>query len=127
MWKKALNRLDVSYEEACMDTPRDEYFTDMLETLIDHNDRHNAALSIEKLRQAVSIVMAETEEEERDAKYNANNVTIDTFFNNSTISPSKGEVSNMTSVHSTISRSKEDANVTNERQIASDIMKETIK
>ena len=52
----------------------------MLETLIDHNDRHNVPLSSEKLRQPVSRVMAETEEGERDARRNANNVTMDTFL-----------------------------------------------
>ena len=53
-----------------MDTPRDEYYTKMLETLIYHKNRHNAPLSSEKLRQAVSPVMAESEEKERDAKHN---------------------------------------------------------
>ena len=52
----------MSYEQACMATPRDEYYTNMLETLIDHNDRHNTPLSSEKLRQSVSRVLAETEE-----------------------------------------------------------------
>ena len=70
-----------------MDTPRDEYHTNILEIIIDHNYRHNAPLSSEKLRQAVIIFMTETEEEERNAEHNANNVTMDTFFNHSTISP----------------------------------------
>ena len=34
----------------------------MLETHVNHNDRHNAQFSSEDLRQAVSKVMAETEE-----------------------------------------------------------------
>ena len=63
-----------------MATPRYENYTYMLETLIDHNDRHNAPLSSEKLQQAVSRVMAGKEEEYCDAKCNANNVTIDTFL-----------------------------------------------
>ena len=83
--RKLLNRLDVSYEQACMDTPRDEYYTKILENIIDHNDCQNAPLLSENIRQAVSIVKAETEEEERDVAHNANNVTVDTFFNNSTI------------------------------------------
>ena len=61
--RKLLNRLDVSYERACMATPIDEYYTKMLENLKDHNDRHNAPFSSENLQQAVSRVMAETEEE----------------------------------------------------------------
>ena len=115
------------YEQVCIATPRDEYYLKMLETLIDHNDRHNAPLSIEKLRQAVIIVMVETEEKERDAAHNANNMTMDTFFNHSTISLSQGEIKNGTSVHYTISPPYEDANVTNERRIASDTLKETIQ
>ena len=98
-----------------MDNPRDEYYTKMLETLIDHNYCHDAPLSSKNLRQAVNRVMAETEEEERDAKHNANDVTMEAFFNHSTISPSQVDIANVTSFHSTISPSQEYANVTNER------------
>ena len=51
--------------------------------------------------------MAEKEEKDRDTKHNKNNETMDTFFNLSTISPSQGEIENMTSVHSTITPSKD--------------------
>ena len=50
--------------------------------------------------------MVEMKEEERDSKLNANEVTMDNLFNHSIISPSQGEISNMTSVHSTISPSQ---------------------
>ena len=64
--------------------------------------------------------MAETEEEELDVERNANNVTMGTIFNHSTISPSNGEIRNVKSVHSTISPSQGDiASVTSERQIYS--------
>ena len=106
-----MNIIDVLYERACMATPRDEYYTKMLETLIDHNDRHNAPLSSEKLQQAVSKVMAETEEEECEAERNANNVTMDTFLQSPV----------------TIYTQRKYANGTNERRIASYNMKETIK
>ena len=56
--------------------------------------------------------MAKTEEEERDAKRNANNVTMDTFFHNSPV---------------TINTQRKNANVANERQIYSNILEETIK
>ena len=119
-----LNRLDVSYEKACMVTPRYEYYTNLLETLVNYNDRKNGPLSNKKIQQAVRRVMAETEEEERDAKCNANNVTMDTilnismsqttldstpigFKNNCTISPSQGDIPNLTSVNSTISPSQD--------------------
>ena len=74
----------------------------MLDTLIDHNDCQNAPFSSEKLQQAVRRVMAETEEVERDPEHNKNNVTMDTFFNHSIISPSQEEIENLKSVHSTI-------------------------
>ena len=51
----------------------------MLETLVNHNDRNNGPLYIEKIQQAFSRVMAETEDEERDAESNANHVTMDTI------------------------------------------------
>ena len=56
--------------------------------------------------------MAETEEEECDSERNANNVTIDTFFNQSPVTNNtQGEIANMKS----------------ERQISLDILAETIK
>ena len=58
-----MNRLDVTYKRACMATPKDKYFEKMLETLVDHNDCQNAPLSDEKIRQAVSKVIEETEKE----------------------------------------------------------------
>ena len=58
---------------------KDKNYKKILEMLVDYNDRNNAPLSNEKIRQSVSRVMADMEQEERDAKLNANNVTIDTF------------------------------------------------
>ena len=37
--RNILNRLDVTYEWACMATQKEEYYTDLLETMIEHNDR----------------------------------------------------------------------------------------
>ena len=51
----------------------------MLESLVDYNDFNNIPLFNDKLRQAVSKVMAEIEGEERDAKHNSNNVNMDNF------------------------------------------------
>ena len=53
-----------------------------------------------------------TEEEERCAERNANNVTMDTLFNKSPIK---------------INTQRKNANMTNERQISSNILAETIK
>ena len=55
--------------------------------------------------------MAETEEEELNAKHNANNVTMDTFCQ----SPA------------TINTQSNNSNVANERQISLEILVETIK
>ena len=77
---------------------KDKNYKKILEMLVDYNDRNNAPLSNEKIRQSVSRVMADMEQEERDAKLNANNVTIDTFLNQSPITNNtQGEIANMTS------------------------------
>ena len=79
----------------------------MLETFVDYNDRHNAPLSNDNLWQAVSKVMAWTEEEGR----NANNITMDTFCQSPV----------------TTNLQRKNANIPNERRIASDILSETLK
>ena len=66
-------------ERACMATPKDKYYTKLLEALVDYNNHHNAPFSNENLRQAISTVMAETEEEEHNIISDANKVTMDTF------------------------------------------------
>ena len=60
-----------------MATPREELFTEMLNSLIEHNHRHGTPFSSTNLQEAVSRVM---EEEEKHVKRNVNNVTTDTFF-----------------------------------------------
>ena len=62
-----------------MATPKEKYYTKMLGTLFDYNNIKNSPLYNDNLRQAVIKVMAETEDEERNAKCNAINVTMDTF------------------------------------------------
>ena len=59
--RNLLDRLDVAYERACMATPKDKYYTNLLKNLVDDNNRNGAPLSNEKLRQSVSKVMEETE------------------------------------------------------------------
>ena len=56
--RNILKRLDVKYEQACMATTKDKYYMKMLETLFDYNGRNNAQFYNEKLRQAVSKLMA---------------------------------------------------------------------
>ena len=95
--------------------------------LVDYNDRKNAPFSNENIRQAVSRVMSGMEEGKRDAKRNANNLTMDTLSNHSTISPSQGEISNLKIVHLAILPSQGDIlSVTSKRRISSSIMAEMI-
>ena len=83
--RKLLDRFDVSYERSCMATAREEYYMNMLYSLLNQNDRHGTPLWSKKLQEAVSRVMAETNEEEKDAKRNVNNVTMDHLFQSTPI------------------------------------------
>ena len=102
-----MNRLDVTYEQAFMATPKNKYVEKMVETLVYHNDCHNEPLSNQNLQQTVSKVTEETEEEER----NANNVTMYTFYQYPV----------------TTNIQRKNVNVPNERRISSEILAETIK
>ena len=51
-----------------MAAAREEEYTKMLDSLLDHNDRHGTSLLSKKLHEEFIIVMAEKEEEEKDAK-----------------------------------------------------------
>ena len=47
--RNVLNRLEVKYEQACMVSPKEKYYTKLVETLYNHNDCHNVPLCNEKL------------------------------------------------------------------------------
>ena len=47
--KNILNRLDMTYEQAYMDTPRDKYYKKTFKTLVDYNDCNNAPFSNENV------------------------------------------------------------------------------
>ena len=83
-----------------MATQEEEYYTDLLKNMIEHNDCTKTSFSKEKLWQVINMIVAETEEEER----NANNVTTDTF------------------IHPPITKNtpREKTDVANERQISLD-------
>ena len=51
------NNPGVSCERACMDNVDNEYFTDILDTLNEYQDRHGQRLSSKKLREAVRRIM----------------------------------------------------------------------
>ena len=94
-----------------MATQKEEYHTDLLETLIEHNNCSKKSISKEKLWQEINIIVEETEYEERDAKRNTNNVTTETF-----IQPPI-----------TTNTPREKTDVANERLISSDSLIETLK
>ena len=66
----------------------------MLETLVDYNEDHNSLLSNEKLQQAISKVMEESEEEEHNIILDANNVIMDNFCHSPVTTNIQGENSN---------------------------------
>ena len=109
--RNLFNKIDMTYDRACMYTPKDIYFDNILETLVNHNNRHNAPFSNENLRQAISIVVSETEDEERNAKCNANNMNMD----------------NLCQSPVTANTQRKNTNITIERQIYLDILAERIK
>ena len=53
-----------------------EYYTDLLEIIIEHNYRSKTPLSKKKLWQEINTIVKETEDEE----LNQNNITMDIFI-----------------------------------------------
>ena len=96
-----------------MSTPRDKYYEMMLENRVDYNGCHNAPLFNEKLRQAISTVTEETEEEECNIISDANNMTMDIFCQYPVTTNTQGGNAN--------------AILTNERRNNSDALVKTIK
>ena len=80
-----LDRLDVTYERACMATPKDKYYTKLLKNIVDENNCNDAPLSNGNIQQSVRIVMEETEAE---LERNINEITIDTSFKSICLSDS---------------------------------------
>ena len=57
--KNQLNRIAVTYEQACMETPRYKYYMELYRTRTDCNDRNGAPFSSEKIRDSIHRVNAE--------------------------------------------------------------------
>ena len=68
---------DVQCERACMANVKNDYFSDVLDTLNKYQDCHSQRLSSKKIREAVGHVMNEKVEE---MERNINNITCDTPF-----------------------------------------------
>ena len=96
---KILDILYVSYERAFVATPKEEYFGEMLDQLIEHNHHHGTQMSNEKFQEAFIRVM---EYEEKDSESNVNKVSNDNLF----------------WYPITINAQKKDANITYDRLIS---------
>ena len=59
--KNLLNKLDATYEQACMITPRDRYSTELFRTITDCNDRNGATFTNENILYAIQSVILEEE------------------------------------------------------------------
>ena len=57
------NNPDVTCERACMATEDNEYFSEILETLTEYQDRRGQRLCSKKLKESVLHVIKEEEEE----------------------------------------------------------------
>ena len=75
--RNILDRLDVTHEQSCMANPIENYYNTLLNTLVDDNNLKGAPLPNDKLQQAVSKVIEETEAE---FEHNINEITCDTSF-----------------------------------------------
>ena len=72
-----LDRLDESYERAYTAPPKEEEFTEILDSLLKNNHSDSTPLSSKNILEAAIRVM---EYEEKYAKRNINNVTTANFF-----------------------------------------------
>ena len=70
--KNIFNILDATYKRACVATSRDRYYTELLKTLTDYNDRNNTPLSNANIRKAIRKAIGE------ESILYTNNVTADT-------------------------------------------------
>ena len=74
-----MNELDAMYEQACIETPRDKYYTKFFRTIIDCNDCNLAPFSNEKVWDEIHSVITEEEADTYNITSDAHNVTVDTF------------------------------------------------
>ena len=59
--RNLLDKLDVTYQWAFTATPKNKYYNAFLDNLVKDNNSKGELLSNDKIRQAVSLVMEETE------------------------------------------------------------------
>ena len=95
MQKNILNKLDATYEQACMVTPRDKCYTKIYETLVDYNDCNDAPFSNDNIRQAIIKFIAKEEVDSHNITLYAHNGTADTFCQTPVTPNTKVENENM--------------------------------
>ena len=67
----------------------------MYETLVDYNDRNNAALSNENILQAIHKFIAEEEADAYNINSDSHNVTVDTFWQTHVTPNTQGDNNNV--------------------------------
>ena len=75
--RNLLDRLDVTYKRAFMATPRDKYYNALLDTLVKDNNIRGVPLSNQKIQEASSDVIEETESE---FELNQNEITCNNSY-----------------------------------------------
>ena len=75
--RKLLYQLEVTYQQVYMATPKDKYYNGLLDTLVKDNNLRGKPLSNERIQQAVSDVIEETEAE---FERNYNKITCNTSY-----------------------------------------------
>ena len=81
------NKLDATYKQACMVTPKDKHNTELSVTITNSNDHNGESLSNDKIRDAIIRFIVEEGVE-------AHNATMDTFFHPPITSNTQGENAN---------------------------------
>ena len=75
--RNLLDRLDVTYQQVSMATPKDKYYNALLDTLVKDNNIRGEPLFNQNIQKAVSDVIEETEAE---FERNYNEITCDTSY-----------------------------------------------
>ena len=108
--KNILNKIDATCERACMENPRDKYYTELFRTITYCNDSNSAPLSNENIRYAIHRVIAEEKLDVHNITSDTHNVTVDNF-----------------SQTSNTQREKKNTILTSEKRDKSDALEKTLK
>ena len=73
--KEFINNLDVTYEQACIESVKGKDWSKFHHNITNHNDRNDIPLYNVKIREAINKVMMEEQ-----VITESNNITVDTFM-----------------------------------------------